>query len=167
MNYITNILVFVAMYVIDRFGRKPLYYVSTIGCTIALVIEFFYFFLQDDVKMNMNDLAWLPVTGIFLFYIFRPIGITTLAHLYMGELFPNNIKGSAVSICLMYGSVISFIVAFGFGMLVEFWGMSYTMLMFGVFCFLGFIFVYFCVPETKGKSLEEIHNHLRRNITKL
>lgn len=147
-----------AMYCIDRFGRKPLYYVSTIGCMISLLLEFVYFYLQSHLKYDMEDFSWIPVTGIFMFYVFRPIGVTTLAHLYMGELFPSNIKGAAVSVSLFYGSVIAFLVAFLFPIVSQWCGVAISFLIFSICCFLGFVFVVFVVPETKGKTLEEIHD---------
>lgn len=164
------VLAIVSFGIVDKFGRKILYYVSTVGCTLSLLLEFVYFLLNDSLQINMDKFAWLPLSGILLFYIFRSMGVTTLATLFLGELFPTNVKGAAVSICLFYGSVLSFLVALGFPLLVEWWGLSYTFLLFSICCFLGFIFVIFCVPETKGKTLAEIQMDLRKNsnhITRL
>lgn len=156
----------ISYYVIDKFGRKPLYYISTIGCTVALFLEFLYFFLQDTIHLNMDNLAWLPLTGIFLFYIFRTFGVTSLSPLIMAELFPTNVKGAAISFTLFYSGLCSFIVTFGFPLLSDWWGISYSFLLFATFCFLGFLLIWFFVPETKGKSLPQIQQEIRKHQVK-
>lgn len=158
---------FIAYFCIDRFGRKPLYYVSTIGCALSHLLEFTYFFLQDTLKYNMDDYAWLPLTGIFLFYIFRSFGVTTLAPLYMGELFPTNVKAAAVSVSMFYGSMLSFLVTLLFPVLTREIGISFVFLIFAIICFLGFVFVLFMCPETKGKTLAEIHTEMKMESTRL
>lgn len=157
------VLVFISFYVIDKFGRKPLYYISTIGCTVALLLEFIYFLLQDTFKLDMEKLAWLPLTGIFLFYIFRTFGVTSLSPLIMAELFPTNVKGAAISFLLFYSGLCSFIVTFGFPLLSNWWGISYSFLLFAVCCFMGFILIWLFVPETKGKSLPQIQREIRKS----
>lgn len=109
----------------------------------------------------MDDLALLPLTGVFLFYIFRTFGVTSLSPLIMAELFPTNVKGAAIAFALFYSGFCSFIVTFAFPLLSDWWGISYSFLLFAVVCFLGFLLIWFFVPETKGKSLAEIQKEIR------
>lgn len=74
----------------------------------------------------------------------------------MGELFSNDIKGVAGSAAGAFNWGLAFLVTSTFDALNKSIGRGETFWLFSVFCFLGVLFVFFFVPETKGKSLNEI-----------
>lgn len=144
---------------IDRFGRKPLLYVSTVGTAISLLMESVYFYMQDAGD-DVSSINWLPITGIFLSIIFKACGIASIPHLIMGEIFPENIKALATSITLVYSGVLGAIVVLLFPLVSAAFGLGTSFLIFSICCLLGFVFTLFFVLETKGKSLAEIQESL-------
>ncbi|MCX8107553.1 MAG: MFS transporter, partial [Verrucomicrobiae bacterium] len=78
----------------------------------------------------------------------------------ISEIFPNRIRGSAVSVAVSALWIACFILTFMFPILRERIGMAGTFWVYSVICFAGFVFVHARVPETKGKSLETIEHEL-------
>lgn len=140
--------------------------ISTFGCIIALFLEGGYFYFQDVLEADVSSAKWVPTLGIALYLIMSPIGIFTLPYILMGELFPTNIKGIAVSSVTVYGGALAFLVTKFFKPLANAWGIYSVFWMFGVICILGLIFVAIFLPETKGKSFAEIQAIMKRNPKK-
>jgi len=78
----------------------------------------------------------------------------------IAEIFPNQIRGTAVSIAVSALWIACFAVTFTFPLLNRAMGLTGTFWLFAAICFAGFVFVLKFVPETKGKSLEEIEKEL-------
>ena len=76
------------------------------------------------------------------------------------ELFPNRIRGIAISFCGLINSSVSFIVQLVFPWELENFGPSTTFLIYGSFAIIGLLFVMKILPETKGRSLEELQEEL-------
>ncbi|GJQ83656.1 hypothetical protein Trydic_g14366 [Trypoxylus dichotomus] len=109
-------------FLVDKLGRRPLLITSALGCAIALAAEGIYFYLQDKTNIELSSLAWLPTTALALFLIMNPLGISTLAYVLLGELFPANIKGIAVSTFTLYGGLLAFTVSKFFAPMSNAWG---------------------------------------------
>ncbi|KAI4456956.1 sugar transporter-like [Holotrichia oblita] len=151
-----------ASYLVDKIGRKPLLIISATGCAIAMFAEGTYFYIQDVVEADVSSIAWLPTIGIAVFVFMHNLGIVTLPYVLLGELFPTNIKGIAVSLGTVYGSSLAFIVSKFFKPLANAWGEYTVFWIFGTVCIMGIIFVLLVLPETKGKSFAEIQAVLRK-----
>jgi hypothetical protein len=78
----------------------------------------------------------------------------------ISEIFPNRIRGAAVSIAVSSLWIACFILTFTFPMLNKALGPAKTFWTYAIICLAGFIFILFRVPETKGKSLEQIEREL-------
>jgi SP family sugar porter-like MFS transporter len=78
----------------------------------------------------------------------------------ISEIFPNRIRGAAISVAVSALWIACFILTFMFPILKTGIGMAATFWLYAAICFAGFVFVYFRVPETKGKSLEQIEKEL-------
>lgn len=146
---------------VDTTGRRPLLIISTIGCGFALLSEGTYFYLKDVINFDVADLGWLPVTALIGYVIIYSLGLGTIPVLMLGEVFATNIKAHSLCFMDIYFSVLATVVAKfyqymmdGYGIFVPFW-------VFTAFCALGLIFIILCIPETKGKSLEEIQLYLK------
>ncbi|KAI4456963.1 sugar transporter-like [Holotrichia oblita] len=145
-----------AGFLIDKLGRKPLVIISAVGSAIALFTEGTFFYFQDVLEADLSSVAWLPTVALTLFLFMNPLGIIPLPYVLLGELFPTNIKGMAVSTITLYAGILTFLTARFFKPLSNAWGMYSTFWFFGSVCILGVIFVIVMLPETKRKSFSEI-----------
>ena len=112
--------------------------------------------------VNMN--AMLILFSILGFVASFAISIGPVMWVLFSELFPNWIRGLAISFVGLINSVVSFLVQYLFPWELDTFGTSTTFLIYGVFALLGLIFIVFKVPETKGKSLEELEEMLVKNV---
>ncbi len=142
---------FIAIWYVDRKGRRPLYIYGTIGATISLFFTGLCFYLNaiGSVFLLMSVIAFL---GCFAF------SIGPLKFVVASEIFPNRIRGRALALSIMTMWIADMIVGQITPMLLASVGTSGTFWFFTAFCFAGFWVVYFLVPETKDKTLEEIEN---------
>jgi len=109
-------------------------------------------------SINMNPT--LILIGILGFVASFAFSIGPVMWVLFSELFPMQIRGVAISFTGFVNSTISFLVQLVFPWELETLGSSGTFLIYGLFAALGFIFVFMVVPETKGKSLEELETIL-------
>jgi sugar porter (SP) family MFS transporter len=100
--------------------------------------------------------SMLILLGILGFVAAFAVSIGPIMWVMFSELFPNRIRGIAISFVGLISSAISFGIQFIFPWELANLGNTITFLIFGVFAALGFVFIIFIVPETKGKSLEEL-----------
>ncbi|MGL1889253.1 MAG: sugar porter family MFS transporter [Reichenbachiella sp.] len=108
--------------------------------------------------VSMNPV--LILTGILGFVAFFALSLGPVMWVLFSELFPNRIRAIAISFAGFINSAISFLVQFVFPWELENLGSSFTFLIYGVFAAVGFVFVLMVVPETKGKTLEELEKEL-------
>ncbi|XP_060667760.1 sugar transporter ERD6-like 5 isoform X2 [Ziziphus jujuba] len=122
---------------IDKSGRRPLLLISAAGMCLCSFLLSLAFYFQGYIVAFSFGLAGLP-------------------WVIMSEIFPVNVKGSAGSVMSFANWTLSWIVVFTFNFMME-WSSSGTFFIFSVLCGSAVVFVAKLVPETKGKTLEEIH----------
>ncbi len=127
---------------------------STLGKDVAQ--EFESQLITAAVKMN----AWLILFGILGFVAAFAISVGPVMWVLFSELFPNWIRGLAISFVGLVNSGVSTLVQFIFPWELDNLGSSMTFMIYGIFAVLGLIFIILKVPETKGKSLEELEKLL-------
>ena len=108
--------------------------------------------------ISMN--ATLILIGIIGFVASFAISIGPVMWVLFSELFPLKVKGIAISLVGFINSAVSYIVQQLFPWELDTFGSSTTFLIYGIFGAIGFLFVLFVVPETKGKTLEELEKQL-------
>jgi len=142
----------VAMGVVDNWGRRKLMSLGSGGlAAIYLVLGSFYF---------MNMTGWpllLLVVGAIAIYAMTLAPITWVV---LSEIFPNRIRGAAMSIATLSLWISSSLLTLTFPFLNKAFGAAGTFWIYGIICLVGFLYIYYKLPETKGKSLEEIENEL-------
>lgn len=159
---IVNVLfTFVAIWLIDKIGRKKLLLFGLTGMTMATVLLGLGFALPG----LSGIVAWVTLGSMFLYIASFAASFGPVLWVMLPELFPLRIRGSAVGVSSLSNWAANFAVALSFPILVAafsqtpvFWGL-------GVMCIISMIFVYFVVPETMGRSLEEIEEDLRQGVT--
>jgi SP family sugar porter-like MFS transporter len=143
---------FVAIGTVDRIGRRVLMLIGAAGLagTYGLIGLAFHF-EQTGVLVVV-----LTVTAI-AFYSFS---LAPVVWVLLSEIFPNRIRGAAMSIAVFSLWVGCFTLSYSFPGLNEGLGPAVTFWLYGLICVAGFVFVWTAVPETKGKSLETIEREL-------
>ena len=212
LSTISVIFTFVAIYLIDRMGRRPLLLIGTAGISVSLIICA-YGFNQATYQLNYNDInqfeflnsekllsiadkvftndvdfkneiksilgtkvygkndgailesaisinSTLILIGILGFIACFAFSLGPVMWVLLSELFPLKYRGLAIGAIAFVNSFISSIVQLIFPWELSNLGSSITFLIYGVFAICGLIFIIIKVPETKGKSLEELENIL-------
>lgn len=149
------IMTFVATLIIDRVGRKVLLLISAFLMLIANLTMGFYFKYLTD-----KNIGWLSIMAIGLFFVGFAVGFGPICWLVMAELFAEDVKPICASIVGTSGWVFAFVVAKLFPILVKEFGSAVAFWVFAFFSIVACIFVIFFVPETKGKTLDEIQGML-------
>ena len=109
-------------------------------------------FISKAISIN----PWIVLIGILGFVASFAISIGPVMWVLFSELFPNRVRGLAISFVGLINSGISFLVQLVFPWEQLNFGNATTFFIYGIFGAIGLIFVFFILPETKGKSLEEL-----------
>lgn len=147
--------------ILDKTGRRPLVLISTIGASVALFTEGLYFYLSTCTNVDMSEFQIVPAVALISFIVVFSLGLQTIPILLLGELFPTDVKAFALSLADVYFSIIASIIAKFFQFMKDDFGMHVPFFLFAAFCLIGFVFSYYCIPETKGKTLEDIQLFLK------
>jgi len=151
---------FIAIWKVDQLGRRPLYLVGTACAAISLLLTGLFFFLP-----NVPGILILITVSLFLASFAFSIG--PLKFVVASEIFPTHIRGRALGLSIMVMWIADAIVGQVTAVMLREIGTAYTFWFFAFFCVVAFITVYRLLPETKGKSLEEIEAFWKKsNINK-
>ncbi|HJN05117.1 MAG TPA: sugar porter family MFS transporter [Bacteroidales bacterium] len=170
---IVNILfTIVAIWLLDRWGRKPLLYLGLSGMVVALTILGIAF---NQAEALGSSLKWISVGSVAIYIAFFAISLGPIAWLIISEIYPLRIRGIAMSIATFSNWLFNFIVAKTFLTLTRALtipGTEITMAdgvqssnpagafwLFAIIGIGGLIFTYYYMPETKGQTLEDIQEH--------
>jgi len=142
-----------AILFVDRLGRRPLLGGGLAGIAVCMLLLSYGFGSAD---MNPK----IILVGILGFVASFAVSLGPVMWVLFSELFPNRVRGLAISFVGLINSAVSFSVQLIFPWELENLGNSVTFLIFGLFAVLGLILVMRLLPETKGKSLEELEAEL-------
>jgi sugar porter (SP) family MFS transporter len=148
---------FVALFTVDRLGRKPLMLFGFAGLTlIYAVIGYCY-----QLKGAGSSVS--PV--LFLVLVLTAIGcyamsLAPVTWVIISEIFPNRIRGTAMSIAVGFLWIACFLLTYTFPIFKTLLGASATFWIYAGICVIGFLFILARLPETKGKTLEQIEREL-------
>ncbi|XP_063987359.1 facilitated trehalose transporter Tret1-like [Diachasmimorpha longicaudata] len=140
---------------VDRLGRRPALLFSAIGSMITTSTVAVYFHLQH-LNVSTSSIEWLPATGCMLYVVCFCCGYAPLPTTMNGEMFPTNVKSLACAINVSFANFTGFIVGKSYQVISDSIGIHIAFWIF-TFCNLcGSVFIYLWMPETKGKTLQEI-----------
>ena len=148
----------IAIFTVERFGRKPLLLFGTMGMGICILL-FGYFTYQQ----YSGTAALIVLLGYIAFF---SISQGPIVWVYLSELFPNKIRGTVMAMAVFAQWLANYIVSQTFPIMADETGALYQKFngafpfwLYGFFCIIAVIFTWRLVPETKGKSLEEIEKN--------
>lgn len=147
MGIINIIFTLVAIFTVDKFGRKPLLIIGSIGMAVGM---FAIGALAYSQIIGISTLIFIVIYTAAFMMSWGPI-----CWVLISEIFPNTIRGKAVAIAVAAQWIANFVVSSTFPMLEAF-SITFTYVLYGVMSVLSAIFVWKMVPETKGKTLEDM-----------
>ncbi len=157
VGIVNVVLTLVAMQLIDRVGRRPLLLVSLAGMALSL----FVLGLAFSLPQLSGSLGWIAVTSLSVYVGSFAVGLGPVFWLMLSEIYPLRIRGRAMSVGTATNWSFNLIVALSFLTLTQIIGKPATFWLYGVVSIGAWLFAYLLVPETRGRTLEEIEAHWR------
>jgi sugar porter (SP) family MFS transporter len=142
------VFTFLAMRMVDSWGRRKLMLLGSVGLAVV------YFMLGTSYFFELKGLAILVLVMVAI--ATYAMTLAPITWVVLSEIFPNSVRGSAMAIATTALWVACFILTYTFPILNKMLSASGTFWLYGFICFFGFLFILKKLPETKGKSLEEI-----------
>jgi len=147
--------VMMAMTLIDRFGRKLLLIVSSTLSGISLV-AYGIFILLDKRGTDLDDYRWLPLACLIGFSFFFNLGLGPIPWILNVELFPSEVRGAGGSVCTAFNWFVSYLTVIGGAYVEQKIGAETCYFIYGGVCLFGAAFTLLFVPETKGRTEQEL-----------
>lgn len=145
----------VACVICKQYGRRPLCFISGIWTSIAMIGLSMFLYWKPE------NMSWLPLMFLMFYICAISIGLVPLPWIMCGEVFPTKVRGLGSGISSASTFVAFFIVVKTAPGMMSNWGEVITFCLYGVIALIGTILMYFILPETKGKSLQEIEERFR------
>jgi MFS transporter, SP family, galactose:H+ symporter len=152
IGLVNVIMTVVSMWLIDRLGRRPLLLTGIAGMIVSLGV----LGLAFRVMAGNTALAWVAVVTLMTYVAFFAISLGPIFWLLIAEIYPLKIRGLAQGTSAGANWTFNLLVSITFLTLVEQLGPSWTFWLYGLLAVAAWVFSYYLVPETKGRTLEEI-----------
>jgi len=153
VGLVNVLLTIVSVRLLDRTGRRPLLLIGIAGMIASLAALGFVFLLGS----HSSALGWLAVGSVMLYVASFAISLGPIFWLLIAEIYPLRIRGVAMGVATMANWAFNLLVALTFLLLVEQLGPAYTFWLYALVSVASWVFAYRLVPETKGRTLEEIN----------
>jgi SP family xylose:H+ symportor-like MFS transporter len=175
------VFTFIAMFTVDKLGRKPLLIIGGFGMLIGFLMIGFTLYFSDYTSINSAGLPALSpsegiisLIGILIFIAAFAMSMGPVVWVILSEIFPNKIRSIAMSIAVAAQWLANYFVSQTFPMVVEShanklkmdggtWNNALPYFLFSGFIIIIIVFVWKFIPETKGKTLEEMETLFENN----
>lgn len=145
---------FLSCLLMDRAGRRVLLLLSGIFMTLSVTVLGVYYYLADVRKFE--NLSWLSLISVLVFVVSFSFGWGPIPWLVTSEIVPAKARGIIFGLATSISWALAFLITKEFQHMVDSMHSYGAFWFFGAFCLAGFVFVALFMPETKGRSLEEI-----------
>jgi sugar porter (SP) family MFS transporter len=153
------IFTFVAIQTVDKWGRRNLMLFGSSGLAVAyLLLGASYFFALKGILVLI-----IVVTAIAVY----AMSLAPVTRVVLSEIFPNRVRGAAMSVATTSLWIACTILTFTFPFLNQNLGASGSFWLYSVICVAGFVFIKMKLPETKSKSLEQVEAELSTNTSEV
>ena len=162
----------VSIFVIDKAGRRILLLISGIVMAMPLATLGAFFYVFSDHKAVDHDLhtklEWIPLFCLVVYMIGYSIGYACVPYLLLGEMLPGQMRNVLGAFVSAFNLLMIFMTLKLFPAMTLSIGFHGLFWIYAIFSLIGAAFGFFCIPETKGKTLEEIEAHFSKSdLTKL
>lgn len=147
----------VSLWLIDKYGRRPLLITGITGMIISL------FTVSLVFSFPSSNLSILVILALMLFVSSFAIGFAAISWVINSEIYPHEIRGRAVGISTLVNWICNYMVSVSFLSLINNFGTSATFFLYGTIAICSLVFVIKKAPETKGKTLLEIQEFFSKN----
>jgi sugar porter (SP) family MFS transporter len=147
------IFTLVAMWLVEKLGRKKLLLISSCGMAVSYIIIGILFYTGNISGYILLIFSLLAVASY-------STGLAPVTWVVLSEIFPNRIRGQGMAVATLSLWLGTFTLTLTFPALMATLTGSFTFWLYALICILGFIFILFTLPETKGKTLEELEKML-------
>nr|BBH86583.1 MFS transporter [Thermosporothrix sp. COM3] len=152
---VVNVLAtIVSLFLVDRLGRRPLLLIGT--AALAIVLFFMGLFFTPQFASHVRVLI---LVALICYIIAFAISLGPVFWLMSAEIFPTRVRAIGASLCSFTNWLLNFVVSISFLSLVNAIGQTWTFWIYAILSVLGFIFCLKLVPETKGRTLEQIEHY--------
>ena len=155
LAFVNLVFTFVAMFTVDKFGRKPLLYIGSVGMIIG--------FLLLGISLQQQSVGLISLIGVLIFIASFALSMGPVVWVILSEMFPNKIRSVAMSVAVAAQWAANYVVSQSFPVVMgsdlnngATWNGSLPYFIFVAFIIIIVFVTYKYIPETKGKSLEEI-----------
>ena len=145
----------VAIFTVEKLGRKPLLITGSLGMALGAI--------GVAITFGNPNLQLLCMVSIMVYSASFMFSWGPICWVLIAEVFPNTIRGAAVAIAVAFQWIFNWIVSTSFVPMANSLGYWFTYGLYGVICILAAIFVWKLVPETKGKTLEDMTKLWKKN----
>ncbi|KAF5279764.1 hypothetical protein FQA39_LY05454 [Lamprigera yunnana] len=155
----------ISSFIVDRLGRRVLLLISISVSTVSVLALAVFLSLKERNlvdEITLTSLGLIPLISLSVFVSFFSLGLGPISWILSAELFPPEVKSLGTGLSASFNWVMSFFVTITFFYFQDMFGKDITFYLFASQSLLGTLFIYFHVPETKGKSLAEIQRELNR-----
>ena len=156
VGLVNVLLTIVSLRLLDRIGRRPLLLTGVAGMIVSLSMLGAVFMLDS----HSAAMAWLAVGSVMLYVGAFAISLGPIFWLLISEIYPLRVRGVAMGAATMFNWGFNLLVALTFLLLIESLGAAYTFWLYAAVSVASWIFSYRLVPETKGRTLEDITSTL-------
>ena len=156
IGLVNVLMTIVAMWLIDHVGRRPLLLTGIAGMILSLAVLGFVFRMPTG-----GALSWLAVITLMVYVASFAISLGPIFWLLISEIYPLKVRGIAEGTAAGMNWTFNFLVSLTFLTLIQVLGSSWTFWLYAALAIASWFFSFYLVPETKGRTLEEIENSFR------
>lgn len=161
-THITGITAsFLTVNLIDKLGRRVMLMISGVGVAIAIGSLGTYFYLLHS-GLDLQSVQWLPLVFVIMYRITHAFGYAQIPSTVLGEILPENIRSFGVCLACLGASSFSFIASKVYPPVVDIAGEEFIMWIFAACSLTTIPISLFFLPETKGKTFQEIQELLKK-----
>lgn len=153
VGMVNFLMTIVALWLVDKKGRKTLLLWGAVGMIASLA-----YLTMEFAKPVQNGAGVL--IALLVYISFFAASFAPVMWVIISEIYPNRIKGVAMSFSTAVSWLCTFLTVYFAPVIQGTFGLQYLFAIFGIFSIIAFVFVKFWIPETKGKSLEQIEKEL-------